>query len=109
MEQLQQIKKMGPLDQLMGMMPGMNNKAMKGMEVDEKELGKVEAIIYSMTLKEREKPDILNGSRRRRIANGSGTSVQQVNRLVKNYTQMKKMLKRFNNPKKGMKNFNLPF
>ncbi|MEA1972345.1 MAG: signal recognition particle protein, partial [Candidatus Cloacimonadota bacterium] len=55
------------------------------------------------------KPDVLNGSRRRRIANGSGTSVQQVNRLVKNYKQMKKMLKRFNNPKKGMKNFNLPF
>lgn len=109
LEQLQQIKKMGPLDQIMGMMPGMNSKAMKGMNVDEKELGKVEAIIYSMTIKEREKPDVLNGSRRRRIANGSGTSVQQVNRLVKNYKQMKKMLKRFNNPKKGMKNFNLPF
>jgi len=62
-----------------------------------------------MTLKEREKPDILNGSRRRRIANGSGTTVQQVNRLVKNYKQMKKMLKRFNSPKKGKKKFNMPF
>ncbi|MBT3168708.1 MAG: signal recognition particle protein [Candidatus Cloacimonetes bacterium] len=108
LSQLQQIQKMGPLDQLMEMMPGMNNKAMKNVKVDEKELKHIEAIIYSMTTTEREKPNIINGSRRHRIAKGSGTSVQQVNRLLKQFEQMKKMMKQFSNPKfmKGMK---LPF
>jgi len=103
--QLQQIKKMGPLDQLMGMMPGMNSKAMKGMNVDDKDLKHIEAIIYSMTQRERDKPLLINGSRRARIAAGSGTSVQEVNRLLKQFDQMKKMMKKFNNPKfmKGMK------
>ena len=106
--QLQQLQNMGPIDQLMGMMPGMNNKAMKGMKVDEKDLKHVEAIIYSMTKAEREKPNIINGSRRLRIAKGSGTSIQQVNRLLKQFDQMKKMMKKFSNPK-FMKKGMLPF
>ena len=99
---------MGPLDQLMGMMPGMNSKAMKGVSADDNDLKQIEAIIYSMTTREREKPILINGSRRARIAKGSGTSVQQVNRLLKQFTEMKKMMKKMNNPKfmKGMK---LPF
>jgi len=106
--QLQQIKKMGPLDQLMGMMPGMNSKALKGISVDDKEIKHIEAIIYSMTPREREKPMLINGSRRLRIAKGSGTSVQQVNRLLKQFDQMKKMMKKFNNPK-FLKSGGLPF
>lgn len=108
LNQLAQIKKMGPLDQLMGMLPGMNNKALKNVSVDDKEMAKIEAIILSMTPRERDKPILINGSRRLRIAKGSGTSVQQVNRLLKQFEQMKKMMKKFSNsklPKSGM----LPF
>ena len=108
LSQLQQIKKMGPLDQILGMMPGMNSKAMKGMSVDDKDLKHIEAIIYSMTARERDKPMLINGSRRARIAKGSGTSVQQVNRLLKQFEQMKKMMKQMNNPK-FMKGMGLPF
>ena len=106
LSQLQQIQKMGPLDQLMGMIPGMNK--MKNLQVDEKEIKHVEAIIYSMTPEEREKPFLINGSRRSRIAKGSGTSIQQVNRLIKQFNQMKKMMKQFKNPN-FMKGMNLPF
>jgi len=106
LSQLQQIQKMGPLDQLMGMIPGMNK--MKNLQVDEKEIKHVEAIIYSMTPEERKKPFLINGSRRYRIAKGSGTSIQQVNRLVKQFNQMKKMMKQFKNPN-FMKGMNLPF
>ena len=106
LSQLQQIQKMGPLDQLMGMIPGMNK--MKNLQVDEKEIKHVEAIIYSMTPEEREKPFLINGSRRYRIAKGSGTSIQQVNRLIKQFNQMKKMMKQFKNPN-FMKGMNLPF
>lgn len=108
LSQLQQIQKMGSMDQLMGMIPGMNGKALKGMKVDEKDIKHIEAIIFSMTSQEREKPASINGSRRHRIAKGSGTSIQQVNRLLKQFEQMKKMMKQFSNPKfmnKGM----LPF
>lgn len=108
LKQLQQIRNMGPLDQLMGMIPGMNNKAMKGMQVDESQLKRVEAIIFSMTPRERSKPILINGSRRKRIAAGSGTSVQEVNRLLKQFEQMKKMMKKFSNPK-FMKGNMLPF
>ena len=108
LSQLQQLQNMGPLDQLMGMIPGMNNKAMKGLKVDEKDLKHIEAIIYSMTPVEREKPAMINGSRRFRIAKGSGTSIQQVNRLLKQFDQMKKMMKKFNDPK-SQKNNLLPF
>ncbi|RLC56758.1 MAG: signal recognition particle protein [Candidatus Cloacimonadota bacterium] len=108
LSQLQQIQKMGPMDQIMGMIPGMSGKAMKGMKVDEKDIKHIEAIIFSMTPQEREKPTSINGSRRHRIAKGSGTSIQHVNRLLKQFEQMKKMMKQFSNPKfmnKGM----LPF
>ncbi len=106
--QLQQIQNMGPLENLLGMLPGAQNKAMKGMKVDEKNLKHIEAIIFSMTGYERNKPEIINGNRRKRIAKGSGTSIQEVNRLLKQFEQMKKMMKNFNNPK-FIKNSMIPF
>ena len=107
LEQLQQVRKMGPLDELMGMVPGMNKafKGMKNIAIDEKELVKAEAIVKSMTRQERLQPEIVNSGRRRRIAGGSGTTVQDVNRLLKQFGEMKKMLKQFSSlkgrPKKG--------
>ncbi len=99
LEQLQQVKKMGPLGDLMKMMPG----APQGMpDVDEKQVTRTEAIIQSMTLRERRRPQILNGSRRKRIAAGSGTHVADVNRLIKQFTQAQKMMKKMLRPgKKG--------
>jgi len=98
--QLRQIKKLGSLEQILGMLPGMGQlKKVKQLKSDERELVKVEAIINSMTKEERRNYKIINGSRRRRIARGSGTSVQDVNRLIKNFAQMKKMMERFS--KKG--------
>ncbi|MCI0530994.1 MAG: signal recognition particle protein [candidate division Zixibacteria bacterium] len=91
--QLQQIKKMGPLESVLGMLPGMGGKALKGMKVDQDGLVKAEAIINSMTKSERANPQILNGSRRRRIADGSGTSLQEVNKLIKQFEMMNKMFK----------------
>ena len=117
--QLQQMKNMGPLDELLEMIPGLGgNKKLKGLKVDEKELVHTEAIIQSMTKKERLNPSIINGSRRKRIAAGSGTSVQRVNQLLKQYDEMIKMMKKFQSmgmgKKKGGfpgmgKNFKLPF
>lgn len=102
-DQLQQLKKMGSMQQIMQMIPGVNSKMFDQAEFSETETQKIEAIISSMTLRERENPDILNGSRRKRIATGSGTDIQRVNRLLKQYDQMKTMLKQFNqgNIKKG--------
>ncbi len=108
LNQLQQIKKMGPLDKILGMIPGVNLKALKNANVDEKELKHIEAIIYSMTPREREKPIIINGSRRLRIAKGSGTTVQQVNRLLKQFEDMKKMMKKMNSSN-FLKGKGLPF
>lgn len=99
-DQLIQIRKMGSIKDLLGMLPGMNNKVMKQLDIDDKELIKVEAIINSMTRKERLNHGLIKGSRRKRIANGSGTTVQDVNQLLKNYTQTMKLMKKFN--KKGM-------
>ena len=94
-KQLQQIKKLGSLDQILGMIPGMGQlKQLKKMRPDEKELVKIEAIINSMTKKERANHRIINGSRRKRIALGSGTKVQDINRLLKNFAQMKKMMEK---------------
>ncbi len=93
LEQMQALKKMGPLGNLMGMMPGMP-KELKGTEIGDDQLKPVEAIIRSMTLLERRKPEIINGSRRNRIAMGSGTTVGDVNRLVKQFGEMQKMMKR---------------
>ncbi len=92
LEQLQEVKKMGPMSQVLGMLPGMS-RIPQNADVDEKALGRIEAIIQSMTMQERRSPNILNGSRRKRIASGSGTSVQEVNRLMKQYEQMQKMMK----------------
>lgn len=103
LDQLQQMKKMGPLSSILEMLPGMTSSKLKGMEVDDRELIKVEAIIRSMTKKERQNPDIINGSRRKRIASGSGTSIQDVNRVIKNYEQSKKMMKQFAGMEKDMK------
>jgi signal recognition particle subunit SRP54 len=93
-EQLQTIKKMGPLEQIVGMIPGLGNmKQLAQQKPDDKQLARVEAIINSMTPAERRRSDIINGSRRKRIARGSGTSVEEVNRLLKQFVQMRKMLK----------------
>jgi signal recognition particle subunit SRP54 len=103
-DQMLQIRKMGSLGDIMKMIPGMGKlKQMKNMDMDERELVRIEAIINSMTPLERRRHGIINGSRRRRIAKGSGTRVQDVNRLLKNYTQVLKMLKKIN--KGGMPGF----
>ena len=93
--QLAQLKSMGNLEQLMGMMPGVKPGALKDAKIDEKALAHTEAIIHAMTRKEREKPDIINASRKKRIAQGSGTSVEEVNKLLKQFEQMVKMMKQF--------------
>ena len=99
LKQLKQIRGMGPLGNLMKMIPGMG-KAMQGMgQIDERDLDRIEAIILSMTPAERANPDIINGSRRKRIAQGSGTTVQAVNRLVKQFGQMKKLMKQMSSGK----------
>jgi len=105
LSQLQQIKKMGNIKDLMGMIPGMG-KMVKDVDIDENSFKSIEAIIHSMTNAEREHPDVLNGSRRKRIAEGSGTSIQEVNRLIKQFDDMRKMMKMFNNgsAQKMMKN-----
>lgn len=112
LEQLRQVRKLGPLDQLLGMLPGMGNmKKMQGLEVNDKEMKRVEAIILSMTKKERRNPNIIDGSRRRRIASGSGTQVQDVNRLLKQFGEVKKMMKQIQGMQKSGKKgkFKLPF
>ena len=97
LEQLQQIKKMGSLEQLLSMIPGFSPKVLKGINVDENELIKIEAIINSMTKEERKKHHIIDASRRRRIARGSGTEIKDVNQLLKKYTMASKMIKKFKN------------
>ncbi|ABN52005.1 MAG TPA: signal recognition particle protein [Hungateiclostridium thermocellum] len=113
LEQMQQIKKMGPLNQLLAMIPGFNANVMKDIELDEKKMARVEAIIKSMTKEERNNPSIINGSRRKRIAAGSGTTVQEVNKLLKEFEEMKKMMKMMTEMgkrgKKGLKKFRMPF
>jgi len=107
-DQMVQIRKMGSLGDIMKMIPGMGKmKQLKNLDVDETEFVRIEAIINSMTPRERQQHRIINGSRRRSIAKGSGTRVQDVNRLLKNYTQMLKMLKKLN--KGGMPQGMLPF
>ncbi len=101
-EQLKKIRSMGPLESILGMIPGFSK--VKNINVDEREFVKIEAIINSMTLKEKTNHNLLNGSRRKRIALGSGTSVADVNKVIKQYVELKKMLKMF----KGKKNLKLP-
>ncbi len=93
LEQFRQVKDMGSIEQLMGMIPGMKPGALKDAQIDEKALGRTEAIILAMTPKERQKPDIINASRKKRIAAGSGTSVVEVNKLLRQFEQMNKMFK----------------
>ena len=110
LEQMRQLKKMGNLDQILAMMPGANTGALKNAQVDEKQMARIEAIILSMTPEERAKPDMINGSRRKRIAKGCGLGVEDVNRLLKQFEQMKKMMKQLSgmNPKR-VRGMRLPF
>ena len=95
-EQLQQIKKMGPLDQLVSMIPGIKSSMLKGLSMDDQSFVKIEAIINSMTREERQRPHIIDGSRRKRISRGSGTRVQDINQLLKQFDMMQKMMKNIN-------------
>jgi signal recognition particle subunit SRP54 len=92
LEQMQQVKRMGPLHNVLGMLPGMP-KEIRNAEIDDKEIGRVEAIIRSMTPEERRKPELINGSRRTRIAKGSGTTATEVNNLLKQFKQVQQMMK----------------
>ena len=113
LDQFSQIKNMGNLEQLMGMMPGMKAGALKDAKFDEKALRRQEAIIKAMTKREREKPDILNASRKKRIAAGSGTTVEEVNKLLKQFEQTRTLMKQFSDPKKlaklGKGKMKIPF
>ncbi|QCX32250.1 signal recognition particle protein [Caloramator sp. E03] len=111
LEQMQQMKKMGPLKDILKMIPGVDSSKLENLEIDEKELAHTEAIIKSMTKQERQNPSIINASRKKRIAAGSGTSIQEVNKLLSGFEQSKKMMKQFadmqKNAKKGK--FKFPF
>ncbi|MBU5254732.1 signal recognition particle protein [Tissierella praeacuta] len=112
LDQLDQMKNLGPIDELLGMIPGMNSKALKGLDVSEKDINKIKAIIQSMTKKEKDNPDIIDSSRRKRIAQGSGTTVQDVNKILKQFKETKKMMKKFTDMEKTMKKkgkFGFPF
>lgn len=110
LDQLQQVKKMGPLDELLKMMPGANKiKGLENAKVDEGQMGRVEAVIQSMTSAERNTPEIINANRRKRIAKGSGTTIQDVNRLLKQFEDMKKMVKQMTGmQQKGKKKMKMP-
>ena len=107
--QLHQLKKMGNLNQLLGMVPGMGSGALKDATVDEKQMAKTEAIILSMTKEERVRPELINGSRRRRISKGSGTTVEDVNKLLRQFDQMKKMMKQFSGKNRFFGGRKMPF
>lgn len=100
LDQMDQMKDMGSLSSILEMMPGVDKKKLAGVEIDDKQLDRVGAIIKSMTAEERENPGIINSSRKQRIANGSGVKVSDVNALLKQFDQMRKMMKQFSNPKK---------
>ncbi|MCR8979245.1 signal recognition particle protein [Brevibacillus laterosporus] len=96
LDSMQQMRQLGPLEDLLGMLPGMNKmKGMKDLKVDEKQIARTEAIVKSMTKEERANPDVMNANRRKRIAAGSGTTIQEVNRFIKQFEDMKKMMKQF--------------
>ncbi|SDL98287.1 signal recognition particle protein [Halarsenatibacter silvermanii] len=109
LDQMDQVRNMGPIDEIMGMIPGMGaaNK-LKDIQVEEEQLDKIQAIIQSMTEEERRDPDIIDGSRRRRIASGSGTEIQDVNRLLKQFRQTRKMMKQLNKKKDKLSGGGLP-
>lgn len=103
LDQFQQIKKMGSMEQLLGMIPGVKTSALKDAQIDEKQIGRIEAIIKSMTSEERTKPSIIDSSRKKRIAQGSGVKVEDVNRLLKQYDQTNKMMKQLTKMGAGKK------
>ena len=111
LQQMRQLKKMGNLDQILGMLPGVKTGALKDAQIDENQMKRTEAIILSMTKKERLQPELINGSRRKRIANGSGTTVEDVNKLLRQFDQMKKMMKQFSGmgKRRGFGGMKLPF
>lgn len=112
LEQFRQIKNMGDIEQIAAMIPGVKPGALKDAKVDEKAMAHTEAIILAMTAEEREKPNVINGSRRKRIATGSGTSVEEVNKLLRQYDQMNKMIKQLTaqyGGKKAKKRMKIPF
>jgi len=111
LDQIDQVKKMGPIENMLSMLPGVNSKALKGVSIDERQFDRVKAVILSMTPEERRKPDIINFSRKKRIAAGSGTDISQVNNLLKQFEAMRKMLKQFKGNKmpKNLKNFKFGF
>ena len=108
LQQMRQVRRMGPLQDLVKMIPGLGAKALGGITVDERDVGRIEAIVLSMTPEERRKPEVLNGSRRKRIARGSGTSVQEVNRLLKQFREMQRMMKLMKN-RRFSRGMPLPF
>lgn len=96
LEQMDQVKKLGPLDQIMDMIPGMGKmKQAKDIKVDDKQMGRIEAIVFSMTKEEKQRPEIIDHKRRKRIATGSGTNIAEVNRLIKQFDEMRRMMKQF--------------
>ena len=103
LEQLQQLKKMGSLEEIIGMLPGINTSKLAGLDLDDRQIVRTEAIIQSMTPEERRNPSIINASRRRRIAKGSGTSIQEVNKLLKSFEDFRKMMKQVAGMEKSMK------
>lgn len=103
LEQMQQMKNLGPLEDIIKMIPGVNNKALQGMKFDPKALDKIEAIIRSMTIEERTKPSLINNSRKKRIAKGSGSNIGEVNKLLKQFEETKKMMKKMGGLNKKMK------
>jgi len=109
LDQFNQIKNMGNIEQLIGMIPGVKQSAMKDVKVDEKQLARQQAIILSMTQEERDNPDILNSARKKRIAAGSGTTVEQINRLLKQFDQTKQLMKQFTGGSKKKFGRKLPF
>lgn len=109
MEQFEQLKNMGSLEQMMSLIPGMNQGALKDVKIDEKQLDRTRAIIQSMTPRERQKPDIINASRKRRIAQGCGQTVEDVNRLLRQFEAMNKMMKQLNSKKGKFGRMKLPF
>ena len=104
LSQMKQIKKLGPLEKLIKLIPGASKMGLNNVQIDQKQLDRIEAIILSMTKKEREHPEIIKASRKTRIAKGSGTSVQEVNKLLTQFEQMKKMMKQMTSG-----NFKMPF
>jgi signal recognition particle subunit SRP54 len=108
LEELKRVRKMGPIEDVLKMIPGFSKAAMKGFRVDERQFVEAEAIINSMTEEERLRPQMIDGSRRKRIARGSGTTVQAVNRLLNEFQEMKKMMKLLGGKTRGRK-IRLPF